>query len=279
MASAGRNSTTSSGDEGKASRYLLGAELGDVVLHLTHVVGELAAADAFLGRILRIEKRLERRLGIDHDRPTARQIDGQVRAQPAAVGEDGRLLIEVAVLHHPGEFHHLAQLDLAPLAAHPRRAQGAHQALRFLLQLLLGVADQVEQRLHARAVVDARLFDLFQLRVYLDERVPDWRDERAELLLPPRQIDRGFAVHIADLLIGQLQEFIRAGPERRGGEGLEGVAQLILLGGAAAGGQQPSGRKARDQRAHDECEFQYSECNSDYRIVSGRLAAGAARIT
>ena len=53
------------------------------------------------------------------------------------------------------------------------------------------------------------------------QRVPDRRDQRAELLLPPRQIDGGFAVDVADLLIGQLQEFIGAGLERRRGERLE----------------------------------------------------------
>ena len=74
------------------------------------------------------------------------------------LGEDGRLLIEVAVLHHAGQLDDLSQLHFAPLAAHAGRTQRANEVLRFQLQLLLRVADQVEQRLHARAVVDARLF-------------------------------------------------------------------------------------------------------------------------
>ena len=37
-----------------------------------------------------------------------------------------------------------------------------------------------------------------------------------------------------------------------GSERLERVAQLMLIGGAAPGGEQPPGGKARDQRADDE---------------------------
>ena len=53
-----------------------------------------------------------------------------------------RLLVEVAVLHHAGELDDLPQLHFAPLAAHAGRAQRADQVLRFLLQLLLRVADR-----------------------------------------------------------------------------------------------------------------------------------------
>ena len=83
-----------------------------------------------------------------------------------------------------------------------------------------------------------------------------------ELLLAPRQIDRRFAMDVADLLVGQLQEFIGAGLEGRGGERLERVAQLILVGGAAARGEQPSGGKTGDQRQYrSNCKFQSSEFN------------------
>ena len=80
----------------------------------------------------------------------------------------------------------------------------------------------------------------FSLASDLGERVPDRRDQRIELLLALAQIGRGLLVHVADLLIGQLQEFIGAGFERGCGERLERVAQLILLGGAAPGGEQPA---------------------------------------
>jgi hypothetical protein len=74
------------------------------------------------------------------------------------------------------------------------------------------------------------LLDLFQLRVDLDERVPDRRDQRAELLLARVRSIARLAMDVADLLIGQLQEFIGAGLSVDGGERLEGVAQVILLG-------------------------------------------------
>jgi len=72
-------------------------------------------------------------------------------------------------------------------------------------------------------------------------------------------------VHVADLLVGQLQEFIGAGLEGGGGEGLKGVAQLVLVIGPAPRCQQPAGGKPGHQRADDgKNNFQYSECNSDY---------------
>ena len=87
-------------------------------------------------------------------------------------------------------------------------------------------------------------------------------DQRAELLLPPRRDRWRLRVHVADLLIGKLQEFIGAGLEGGGGERLKGIAQLILVGGAAAGGEQPSGGETRDQRGDDDnSDFQRSQCN------------------
>jgi hypothetical protein len=50
------------------------------------------------------------------------------------------------------------------------------------------------------------------------------------------------------------------------------------LGDAITGCKQPSSGKARDQGANNECDFQYSECNSDYRIVSEGPAGGMVRI-
>ena len=152
------------------------------------------------------------------------------------------------MLEHACQLDHLAELHLAPLPTHTRRAQRSHQVLRFVLQLLLRVANQVEQRLHARAVVDACAFDFLELRINLDERVLDRRDERAKLLLTAREIDSRFAVHVADLLVGKFEEFVGAGLERGGGERLECVAEVIVLRSAVTRSEQPSGGKTSDQR-------------------------------
>ena len=46
------------------------------------------------------------------------------------------------------------------------------------------------------------------------------------------------------------------------------MAHLIFMIGAAASCEQPTPGKSRDERADDECNFQYRQCNSDYRFVS-----------
>ena len=119
------------------------------------------------------------------------------------------------------------------------------------------------------------LLDLFQLRVDLDERVLDRRDQRAELLLAPRQIDRRLAMHVADLLIGQLQELVGAGFERGCGERLECVAQLVVLCARLREASSQPAAKPATSAPTTASNFQYSECNSDYRIVSD--GAGARR--
>ena len=237
-----------------------------MILHLPDVVGQLAAAHAVFRRRLRVEERLERRLRIDDDAAAAGEVDGHVGAEPAALRKDGRLLVEVAVLEHAGELHDFAQLHFTPLPAHARRAQRADQVLRFLLQLLLRVPDEAEHRAHARAVVDARLLDFLQLRIHLLQRVFDRRDQGAELLLPPGQIDRGFAVDVADLLIRELQKLIRGGLERGRGQRLEGFTQLLFVRGAAPGGQQPAGGEAGRQGDHNtDSEFQFLQFSAALR--------------
>jgi hypothetical protein len=48
-------------------------------------------------------------------------------------------------------------------------------------------------------------------------------------VLAPRQVDRGLAMDVADLLIGQLEKFVGRALEGRGRERLECVPQLVLL--------------------------------------------------
>ena len=127
---------------------------------------------------------------------------------------------------------------------------------------MIGHLHGFERGPDAGGVADALPLDFVQLDADLRERVADRRDQRIELLVTLAEIGRGFLVHVADLLIGELQEFIGAGLERGRGERLERIAQLILLGGAAARREQPAGRKARNQRADDEnSDFQRLQCN------------------
>ena len=66
------------------------------------------------------------------------------------------------------------------------------------------------------------------------------------------EVGGGLLVDVPNLLIGQLQEFIRAGFERIGRECLKRIAELITLGRAGPGREQPPGGKARYQRPDDD---------------------------
>lgn len=63
---------------------------------------------------------------------------------------------------------------------------------------------------------------------------------------------------VADLLIGELEEFVSRAPESGGGKRLECLPQLILLRPPAAGRKQPSSGEAGRQGDHNtEREFQF----------------------
>ena len=120
--------------------------------------------------------------------------------------------------HHAGQLHHLAELHFTPPTADARRTQRTSQVLRFQLQLLLRLADQAQHGPHAGAVVHAILLNLFQFGIDLEQRVLDRRDQRPQLLLAPGQVDGGFLVDVADLLVGELDELVGARLEGGCGE-------------------------------------------------------------
>ena len=92
----------------------------------------------------------------------------------------------------------------------PGERKRADQVLRLQLQLLLRLTDQAQHGPHAGTVVDAAFLDLFQFRVDLGQRVADGCDQRAQFLLPPREIDGGFLVDVANFLVGELDELVSA---------------------------------------------------------------------
>ena len=178
----------------------------------------------------------------------AGQLDGEVGAQPARVGERRRLLVEVAVLEHPGELDHALQLHFAPASAHARRAQRADQVLGLEPQLLLRQPDLFEQRLQLRRVGGVVPIAVLQRRPELRQRVLDGRDQRVERLLALAEIGRRFLVDVADLLIGQLQELVGARAKRFTGKRLKRIAKLLLLAAPGPGREKPPGGKPGDQR-------------------------------
>src|SRR5262249_24285448 len=92
-------------------RHVL-ANVARVRLHErgTRVVGESRR---------RVEKRLERRFRVDDQVPTAREPNREIGTQSATITR--QLLIEVAMLEHPGQLHHALELHLTSPAADLRR--------------------------------------------------------------------------------------------------------------------------------------------------------------
>ena len=183
--------------------------LADVILDLPHVVGQLAGAHAIVGGGLRVEERLERHLGVHDDGVVARQVDDQIGAKPPGVGERGRLQVEVAVLQHARQLHHLAQLDFAPPAADPGGAQGPNQRLGLAPGAAAASGPWRRAAIAGGGVVDAVLVGFDQRRGHLREGVPDGRDHRVERLLAVTELRGGGAVDVADLLVGELEELPR----------------------------------------------------------------------
>jgi hypothetical protein len=64
------------------------------------------------------------------------------------------------VLEHAGHLDHALELDLAPAAAHLRRAQCADQVLRLELQRLLRLVQRADLLGHGAERLGARLLQL-----------------------------------------------------------------------------------------------------------------------
>src|SRR5262249_47498249 len=84
-----------------------------------------------------------------------------------------RLRAEVAVLEHPCKLDDALELDLAPAAAHVRRAQRGHEATGLGAELLLAVGDLAEPLADRRHLAGALVLELPRLRLHLRRRSLD----------------------------------------------------------------------------------------------------------
>ena len=86
-----------------------------------------------------VEERVERHLGVDHDRPLAGEADDEVGPQ-GAVGAVVQvdLLEEVAAVDQAGQLDGPAQVELAPASAHLGPAQRGRQGLGLAAQAVGG---------------------------------------------------------------------------------------------------------------------------------------------
>ena len=144
---------------------------------LADVLAEPGQRPLVLGGVVgagEVEEGGQRSLRVDRDGAPAGERDDEVGAQPAVV--EPRLLGEVAVVDQPRELDGAAQVELAPLAAHLRLAQGGRERVCLAAQHVGRVAYVghllVELGLPGRAVVGqvAQLV-LQPLEPVLDDRV------------------------------------------------------------------------------------------------------------
>jgi len=120
-------------------------ELGDVLAHLAGVALEVPLALVHVVGAERSEVRLDRDLRVDHDALPAGELHDHVRPEETArVVALALLLVEVAVLNHPGELDDALQLHFAPTAAHVRRAQRRHEVAGLGAEPLLSFGDRLQ---------------------------------------------------------------------------------------------------------------------------------------
>ena len=171
-----------------------------MVADLAGVRLQLDRPRLFVDRLLRVEERLERRLRVDDDLLAAGKVDDHVGAQPAVVGLQMLLLVEITALEHAGDLDDAAQLHFAPASSDDRRAERARERAG-------GGAERDDLLGQPRIGGDAVALRLAQPRVNLLQRVGD------RLVVA---LERG---------LGEIEEGRAIVLERLGGERLEGVAQ------------------------------------------------------
>ena len=214
--------------------------------------------DVLVGRLERAQVGVERRLGVDDDLLAARQPDDDVRPNPGLVvaALNRALLVEVAVLDHPGELDDALQLELAPAAADAGPLERVGEAPRLVAQALAGGVERDDPLHQLRARFDAAALGVLDLAVHLLERLRHRRQQILDRLLARVDVAGGLRARFAQTRFGQREERFVVGLERVGAERLERVAQLRLglarTPSAARRGRRDLFRaRAGDARARD----------------------------
>ena len=126
-----------------------------MVAHLAGVICEPRRARRVVGRLQRVEVRLDRHLRVDDDLAAAGEAHDHVGAEPLPLVARRRLLlVEVAVRDHPCDLDDAAELDLAPAPANLRRAERGHELAGLEAELLLALTELLHllgQRRRTRA--------------------------------------------------------------------------------------------------------------------------------
>ena len=122
---------------------------------------------------------------------------------------------------HAGHFDDAAELHLAPTAADARRSQCAHEVLRGTTQLILPLADVLDEGPKSGAGFEARLLAFRELLIHLGQRVADGLDQLIQCRLALIDLAERILLDVAELLIGELEKLLGAGTKGRAGQGIE----------------------------------------------------------
>ena len=177
-------------------------------------------------------------------------LHDEIGPEPAVVGRDVVLRLEVAVLEHPRHLDDAAQLDLAPAAADVRPvAERADEVPGLAAQILLALGEHANLRRQIRVRPRARELELLQLAVDLRERLLDRRDEVLDRLLALVEILRRVLLQLLELGLREIEERLVARRERVGGERLHRRLERRARIGGAQG--EPGGRGAEEKTDED----------------------------
>ena len=222
----------------------LGRQLRHVRADLPGMVGEQRLPRRLVGRVERLQIRIERRLGVDHDVLAAGQPDDDVGPH-AALGVGGRnrrLLLEIAALEHPGQLDHALQLQFAPASADARPLERVDQAAGLAAQFLAGRVERGDTLDERRARLGPAPFGFPDLAIHLIERSRKRREQALDRLLARVEVGGGFGARFAQPRFRQIEKRPVVGLERLGRQRLERLAQLrvgLLVKPGALGGEGP----------------------------------------
>ncbi len=160
--------------------------------------------------LLGVEEGVERNLGVGDEAAALGQQEAGVGAQPAVFGVQRLLQLEVDVLGHAGDLDAAAQLQLAPLAAGLRLAQGLLQARGLGVEVADGLAHLLEQGAGLQVGLAAPPHLCLDLLLALGDPLGQGLDLR--LALVERRLG-GLGVELARLLVHpqQLGDRLRGG--------------------------------------------------------------------
>jgi len=185
-----------------------------------------------------------------------RDLDLFFRPHAALVGGVGVLLLEIAVLHHPGELDDAFQLELAPAAADSGALQRVGQAARFVAEALPGGIQRHDALEQLGPRFDAAALGVPDFTVHLLERPGHRRQQIFDRLLALVDIRGCLGARFAQARLSEGEECFVVGSECVGAEGLKGFAQprFAVLVCFEALRKHGAGGDPADQRAKTKTE-------------------------